>query len=172
MSLLKKLFGKPQPTPPPLPPEFAEALDASRHYLNSFTQLHQSGWKLGQHRTHHLDQKAGVLRFDFADGTVVECAFQAIGSFSAVDNTWAWAWANPSIGEALTADARAAREYGAAQDIALLTTPQWPADLEWAWSMTAFAAAGAKAEGAYCLMHGPLHMFVTFRDVKVTPPGA
>jgi len=156
MSIFKKLFGKREQAPalPTISPEFAELLDNSRFYLNSYTEINQSGWDFGKHKTYQMKQDEGILRFNFEDGTVVECPFQAIGSFSTVDNSWAWAWANPSINESLKVDAQRVYAYGAEHQIALLTTPEWPASMDWAWSMTAFAASGGRAEGAFCATHG------------------
>lgn len=172
MSFFKKLFGQREPNPAleEISLEFAELLDNSRAYLNSYTELNRSGWNLGKQKSYEINQDEGLLRFNFEDGTVVECPFQAIGSFSTDDNTWAWAWANPSVNENLKVDALRTCEYGRQHQIPQLTTPQWPADMEWAWSMTAFAASGSHAEGAFCAATGPMRIFLTFRDVKIIPP--
>jgi hypothetical protein len=115
-----------------------------------------------------MNQDEGLLRFNFADGMVAEAPAQAVGSYSQSDHTWMWAWNNPSIEEALKRDVLRVRQYGEEPGIGRLTRPQWRADMDWAWSMTALTAKLCDAQGAYCGSAGPTRMFLTFGDVKLS----
>jgi len=147
-------------------------LDMARFSLSMFTESAQSEWNFNGHKRYEMSMEEGILRFFFEDGTIVECPAQAIGSFSKLDNTWAWAWANESISEELKSIANQCLTYGQEKNIEVLTTASWPADMEWAWSLTAFAATSSQARGAFCAVSGPLSMFLTFYDVKIIKPGA
>jgi len=170
MTWLRKLFGKAASNPyqEDLSPEFAALLDASRVHLAALTEAHQGGWRFGQHANWSMNQDEGLLRFAFADGMVAEAPAQAVGSYSEVDRSWMWAWENPSINEFLKRDALRMRAYGEEHAIGRLTRPQWRADMEWAWSMTALTAKLCDAQGAFCGSAGPTRMFLTFGEVKLS----
>jgi hypothetical protein len=69
-----------------------------------------------------LDQAAGTITF----GGEAVCGAQILGSESAADASWLWAWANPSIDERLARSAAALRRYGEEHAIVQLTTPELP----------------------------------------------
>ncbi len=173
MSWLKKLLRIPEQNPyqEGISPEFAVLLDHSRLHLAALTQGHQAGWRFGEHERWGIHQDEGLLRFNFADGLVAEAPAQAVGSFSQVDGTWLWAWANPSIGDELKRDALKVRQYGEEHSIPRLTTPQWRGDPEWAWSMTAFAAMHCGSQGAFCGTMGPMLTFLTFGEPRLYRAG-
>jgi hypothetical protein len=174
VSIFSKLFGKPPSAPPASPgelsPEFEKQLEISRHYLNDFTQLNTNGWGYGSQSNFSLSQTTGLLRFDFEDGRAVEAPYQAIGSLNPSVGTWAWAWAAPGIDPSLTVDANRMRLYGGENGVAALTTPEYPADIKWAWNMVAFAARACEAKGAFGTQFGPMQLFVTFGDVRFIEP--
>lgn len=170
MGWLRKLFGKPasQPYREDLTPEFAALLDASRVHLAALTEAHQGTWRFGQEANWGLNQDEGILRLTFADGMVAEAPAQAVGSYSEADRTWMWAWGNPSIEESLKRASWRVRQYGEEHSIDRLLRAQWQADLEWSWSMTALTAKLCDAQGAYCGSAGPMRVFFTFGEVKLS----
>ncbi|MCW8129015.1 MAG: hypothetical protein KIS92_01395 [Planctomycetota bacterium] len=151
-------------------PEFAQIIDRSKAYLQNWAKLNHANWNMGQEKTYAMDQDSGILSFLFENGTEARCPFQAIGSFDEESRTWAWAWANPSIGPHLLIDAKKTCGFGKKHNFEMLTEPYWLSDLRWAWRMTAVAASGCRAEGAFCAQMGPLNMFLTFRNVEILNP--
>jgi len=115
-----------------------------------------------------MHQDGGLLRFTCADGMIAEAPAQAVGSYNEKGRTRMWAWGNPSINDALKRDVQRVRQYGEEHQIGRLTTPERQADMEWAWSMTVLTAKLCDAQGAYCGSAGPMKVFLTFGDVKLS----
>lgn len=64
-----------------------------------------------------LDQDAGTITF----GGEVVCTAQVLGTQSDSDRMWLWAWANPSVPEAVRRDAELLRGYGERHGIPLFS---------------------------------------------------
>jgi hypothetical protein len=91
---------------------------------------------------------------------------QIIGTFRESDQMWFWAWANPSIAEKLTEDARRLRDYGQQHLRMRLTEGGWKGDLQDAWKMTALAAHLSGADVVYRGPAGDQFVFMTIRELK------
>jgi len=104
--------------------EFQELLDTSVKELQVKTAAHES-WGLGKFERWNVDQDAGTLVFSNADGTKATTTAQIIGSFSTSDDSWLWAWDNPSVDDKLKADALKVKAYGEEHGIERLTTRKW-----------------------------------------------
>jgi hypothetical protein len=155
----------------------AALIEVSMADLRLKTQAHQAGWRFGEAETWAFSQDDGLLVFTFAHGLVAQCPAQIIGTFNANDQSWLWAWANPSIERSLAANALKLRAYGEQHGLARLTTPRWTGAENDAWAMTALAAKLCDAQGAYRGPSGPTSVFLTFGEVRLlrrdaTPPTA
>jgi hypothetical protein len=60
------------------------------------------------------------------------------------------------------------RDYGCRHRLPKLVAPAWGSDLEEAWSMTSLAVRLCGGQGAFCGIHGPLHMFLAFENVSLS----
>ena len=149
--------------------EFQQLLDTSIKELQVKNEAHKA-WGLGTFDRWDLDQDAGTLTFTSDSGDSVTTTAQIIGSFSTKDNSWLWAWDNPSIDERLTADARKVKAYGQKQGIEKLTQRKWTGTEDDAWAMTALAVKLCEAQGAYRGPSGNAYVFITFRDVQPAKP--
>ena len=127
-------------------------------------------WGLGSFDRWDVDQEVGDLVFSKDDGTMVTAPAQIIGSFSTNDNTWLWAWDNPSIVDAMKRDALKVKQYGEERGIEKLTTRKWTGTEEDAWAMTALAVKLTGAQGAYRGPSGNSYVFMTFGEVKISKP--
>jgi hypothetical protein len=167
MKWLSRLLGGTEPTPPV---DFAALLKESRKHLEKLTFMHQTNWRLGRQNDFNLDTETRNLRFTFADGDVVVCSAQAVGSYDADGKTRFWAWANQSLAPfpAFLKYAAEVRDYGCRHRVAKLVEPAWRSDLEEAWSMTAFAVQLCGGKGAFSVNKGPLHMFLAFEEVSLS----
>ena len=114
---MRRLFGRRQdagrasgPDPSPvvqlLRTHGLRALDKQLHLSDL---LDQADWL--------LDQDAGTITF----GGEMVCAAQVLGTQSDTEGTWLWAWANPSVPEAVRNDAELVRDFGERQGIAMFT---------------------------------------------------
>ena len=148
---------------------FQDLLDASVQELQVKTEAHKA-WGLGTFDRWDIDQEVGDLVFSNADGTKAVAPAQIIGSFSTNDNSWLWAWDNPSIVDGLKLHSRKLREYGEQHGIEKLTTRKWTGTEDDAWAMAALAVRLCEAQGAYRGPAGTSYVFMTFGEVKISKP--
>src|SRR5689334_10096899 len=100
-----------------LPADFSTLQKISIEELKLKTQAHEESWGIGRASRWGLDQGTGELIFSFADGIKAVAPAQIIGTYNTEDQTWLWAWDNPSIDEKLRRDALKVRKYGEAHHI-------------------------------------------------------
>jgi hypothetical protein len=155
--------------PGPSGDSFPLLLDAAVAELNAKNEAN-TAWGLGSFDRWDLDQEIGNLVFTKADGTKVAAKAQIIGSFSTNDNSWLWAWDNPSIVDGMKDHARQVRSYGERQKIEKLTTRKWVGTEADAWAMTALAVKLTNAQGAYRGPAGKSYVFMTFGEVQLARP--
>ena len=160
-------YSQEQPMPPSESDDFQALLDASMSELQLKTEAHKV-WGLGSFDQWNIDQEIGNLVFSNTDGTEAVAPAQIIGSFNTNDNSWLWAWDNPSIVDELKTHALKLKEYGEANGIEKLTTRKWTGTEDDAWAMAALAVKLCEAQGAYRGPAGPTYVFMTFGEVKVT----
>lgn len=146
--------------------EFQELLDTSMAELTIKTEAHKA-WGLGSFDRWDLDQVAGDLVFSNDAGTTASAPAQIIGTFNSDDNTWLWAWDNPSIEQPLTEHARKLKEYGEQHGIARLTERKWEGDESDGFRMAALAVKLCEAQGAYRGPAGTTYVFMTFGEVQM-----
>lgn len=149
--------------------DFQDLLEASMKELQLKTEAHKA-WGLGTFDRWNIDQDVGDLVFSNADGTTAVAPAQIIGSFSTSDNSWLWAWDNPSIDDDLKFHALKLKEYGEKHGIEKLTTQKWTGTEDDAWAMAALAVKLCDAQGAYRGPAGPSYVFLTFGEVKISKP--
>lgn len=133
------------------------------------TEGHKA-WGLGSFDRWSIEQEVGNLVFTDADGTTALAPAQIIGSFSTQDNSWLWAWDNPSIADDLKVHARQLKDYGNKHSITKLTSRKWTGTEDDAWAMVALAVKLCDAQGAYRGPAGSSYLFMTFGEVKVSRP--
>ncbi|WP_149495909.1 DUF6882 domain-containing protein [Roseiconus lacunae] len=149
--------------------DFQSLLDASMLELQLKTEAHKA-WGLGTFDRWNIDQEDGNLVFSNADGTTAVAPAQIIGSFSANDHSWLWAWDNPSIVDPLKTHSRKVKDYGEEHGIDKLTTRKWTGTEDDAWAMAALAVKLCGAEGAYRGPAGQSFVFMTFGEVRISKP--
>jgi hypothetical protein len=149
-------------------PEFKTLLAQSMEELRLKTVGHQGGWRFGKAKQWSLDMSQGDLLFTFDDGILATCPAQIIGSLDSESGTWLWGWANPSIPDSLKRDALRVKEYGQQQNIARLTSEEWPCTEADAWSMAALACKLCNAQGVYRGPAGTAFVFISFATVKLS----
>lgn len=152
---------------PPLPSDFATLQHDSIEELKVKTDAHRQVWADRIERW-DLNQESGKLVFSLKDGMKAVCPAQIIGTYNSKDQTWLWAWANPSIEEKLTVDALKLKKYGEEHHIDRLTTRKWVGTEEDAWAMVALAVKLCGEQGAYRGPAGSTYVFMTFGEVALS----
>ena len=157
-----------------MPDDIDLLLDQSRAELEAKTAAHQA-WGLGSEESWEFDQDSGLLRFIFPD-RVVTAPAQIVGTFvppvaglGFSPGNWRWSWANDSIDESLTADARTLRAFGETHREWWLTDPAWEGGDEQAWETAALAVKLNGRQGAYRGPAGDSYVFFTFGDIAISP---
>lgn len=146
---------------------FQQLLDTSTEELQLKTEAHKA-WGLGSFDNWNIDQNVGDLVFSNDDGTNAVAAAQIIGSFNKNDNSWLWAWDNPSIVDDLKRHALKLKAYGEEHGIDRLTDPKWIGSEQDAWEMAALAVKLCDTQGAYRGPAGSTYVFMTFGNVKLS----
>lgn len=129
---------------------------------------------IGLEETYAFDQDDGRLELIFSDGRKIVARGQLLGSFDPRDRTFLWAWANPSMRQALLEDAQRAQAEGRRTGDAALTTPMQSADFGQLTALLALVSQISGADGLYrCITNGSTSVFVTFRiDAHFLPDGS
>jgi hypothetical protein len=153
---------------PKLPVDFSTLQKMSIEELELKTRGHVEAWGLDKIDRWDLNQDTGELLFSFADGLQAVAPAQIIGTYNSEDQTWLWAWANPSIDEKLRKDALKVREYGQKHRIEQLTKAKWRGTEKDAWAMTALAVKLCGEQGAYRGPAGSTNVFIAFGGVKLS----
>ena len=119
-----------------------------------------------------IDQDAGTISFtNHEGGTVAIGALQIIGTYLQSKRAWQWAWANPSIGSALTRNAQLVRQYGQKHQLGHLINPVLTCDPDAAWELGAIACVLAKDQGVYRGATGDTRVIVNFGTLKISKLG-
>jgi Family of unknown function (DUF6882) len=151
-----------------LPSDFSTLQKMSVEELALKTQAHKEAWGLGKIERWDLSQDTGELVFSLPDGIKAVCPAQIIGTYNSLDQTWLWAWANPSINEKLRADALKVRKYGEERHIDRLTKSKWKGTEDDAWAMAALAVKLCGEQGAYRGPAGTTYVFIAFGEIKLS----
>src|SRR5215813_2541477 len=151
-----------------LPSDFSTLQKMSVEELALKTQAHKETWGLGNIERWDLSQITGELVFSLPNGLKAVCPAQIIGTYNSKDQTWLWAWANPSIDEKMRANALKVRKYGEEHKIDRLTKSKWKGTEDDAWAMAALAVKLCEEQGAYRGPAGATYVFITFGEVKLS----
>jgi hypothetical protein len=91
---------------------------------------------------------------------------QFVGSFSNRSNTWRWAWANDTVVPGMKQDVILVKAFGEQRGWKRLVTPQWNADEQDGWDMTAVAVRLLNAKGAYRTPDEDGLTFMIIKDIR------
>lgn len=106
-----------------------------------------------------VDQEAGIIRFERADGAFVTAPVQIIGAWNPRTSIFTWGWGNPHVQPRLRGDAERTRWFGEKHELSELTERRLRTTEQDAWRLTAVAMKVNAASGAY---RGPTEGPVVF----------
>lgn len=95
------------------------------------------------------DLDAATLIFFKDDVPYIVASIHAVGSSSKTGKTWRWAWANDSLPSRVKEAVLAVKDFGATENISVLTEACSPDDEYLGWEMTAITAKVLGSVGAY-----------------------
>jgi hypothetical protein len=102
-------------------------------------------------------------------GDRVVAALCVVGTVSAAQGTFRWAWANDVTPPGATRGLDLVRAFGELHDLPLLTTPEWPGGRAEGLEMLAIAGRIQDASGGFVDADGDLTLFFTLTDFRVVP---
>ena len=150
------------------PSDFASLQQMSIEELKLKTEGHVKVWGLDRIERWDLSQHSGQLVFSLPDDLRAVAPAQIIGTYNTEDQTWLWAWANPSIEDKLKIDALKVRKYGEKHHVDKLTKRKWTGTEDDAWAMVALAVKLCDKQGAYRGPAGATHVFIAFGGVTLS----
>ena len=92
-----------------------------------------------------------------------------VGSISAHEGTFLWAWANEVIPPPAQARLNEVRSFGETHDLTLLTTAEWPGARAEGLEMVAVAGRILNAEGVFIAPDGDRTFFFTLHRFRTQP---
>jgi hypothetical protein len=151
--------------PSSLSPEFLELDAKAGPWLEQSQQ--SSPIDLSQYPNYELDLEEGVIWFGVDERKGAVAVVQLLGTYTAKDQTWLWASANPKSEGALAAAVAKLQEDLA--DVPEFAAPTCPASEAKAWALA--AAAAYKMESQTCFrLPDEVTLFVALFDIDVIDP--
>ena len=108
------------------------------------------------------------LAFDCRDHAVV-ADLCPVGTVSAQEGTFAWAWGNPTFNQAFPGRLDQVRAFGQQHQLGLLTTEAWKGGRAEGLNMLAVAGRILDAEGVWIDQQGDLTLFFTLHHFRTQP---
>jgi len=142
-------------------------IEKARNHLKALTAGHTATWGLGSSERWDADQEEGIISWSFLDGVVVSAPFQIVGTYNTNDETYLWAWDNPSILDHLKIDANAVLEFAKTHNVDFLQDRKVVCDEEAAWDLAALATLICDKQGVYRGPAGSTYVFITFGEVQI-----
>ncbi len=142
-------------------------IEQSLEKLRTATINHRKTWGFGKANTWSVDQKKGLIRFNFSNGKVVTAPVQIIGTY-ADNGTFMWSWDHPSVEAALNKHASLVKQFGKKHKLQTLLIRTVKISEKEAWKYTALAMRLGNASGAYRAKSGKTWIYMTFGKVSVS----
>ena len=127
-------------------------------------------YKLSSWERYDWNQDTGELVFSDHGVAKVVATIQFVGSYSSRSRTWRWAWANHSVSADMKRDVAKVRDLGNRRGWRRLTEPEWGAEEQDGWEMTAVTTEVLAALGAYRSSHEGELTFLTITAIRWASP--
>jgi hypothetical protein len=137
------------------------------HELIAKGETLRQAYGLGEHERYNYDIDTGLITFSNRGMAAVVARIQIVGTTSARDGNWLWAWANDWWPKTVITAAEATRQFGAEKKIEELTTEYLYEDsiADLGWEMTAITARITEAIGAYRAPTQNGHLFLVYTEI-------
>jgi hypothetical protein len=119
-------------------------------------------------RPYRWNLEHAQIAFLFSDHVVVADLCD-VGSVSACEGTFLWAWANEAIGDRARDRLHEVRAFGEKHDLGLLTTAEWQAGKSEGLEMLAIAGRLLDADSVWIDTKADLTLFFTLHRFRILP---
>ena len=151
----------------PLSPEADAFLAAATAEFNAKQEELNRHWRFDQAQQWGFDQESGLLKLEFADGAELHFDGQLLGSYSAGQSSWEWAWNNPWVEPAMSRDCRLVKEAGEKYDIDYLQAGLIPLpDGQFVSYLSAIGLKATDSIGAYRGACNPVDVVILLRNPR------
>jgi hypothetical protein len=123
-----------------------------------------------QRAPYRWDLDTAELIFERAVDRVV-ADICVVGTVSAAQGTFRWAWANDAFPPAAKQGLELVRRFGETHDLPLLVSPEWPGARADGLEMLAVAGRVQDAGGGFVDVAGVLTLFFTLSRFRLRPHG-
>ncbi len=139
----------------------------SYNYIEQNQEQIIKDYLLKSYERFNIDQKTGIFSWGDNEKNIVEAEFEAVGSFSLVDNSWLWAWKNDTLFEKITREIQKVKTFGEEHSIEKLFIPYWGATEQDGYEMAAISAYILKAIGFYRIpFDNGVQFYILFKNIK------
>lgn len=111
------------------------------------------------------DLSTGRIQFKQDDILKVEADFVPVGSFSEQDQSWMWAWANPSVEGAIYEQAESLKILEQKTGNDMLSNSTFPADESTAWEIAAMSCDHFDGAGVFAAPINDLLIFLVLKNI-------
>lgn len=155
-----------------LSPEADKFLADATAEFNPKQAAMQRDWKLDSHKQWGYDQTTGVLKLEYADGAELHADGQILGSHSAADGTWEWAWNNPNSLPAVSRDSTKVRDAGKKYGIDYLQAGIVPVpNQEYVAYLCGIGLKATDSIGIYRGKAGPIDVYIMLKNPRWAKKG-
>jgi hypothetical protein len=127
----------------PLSPEAEKYLTEAVAEFNTKQEALRRGWRFGSYSNLEYDEKNGVLKLSFNDGSELQADGQLLGTYSPTNRTFEWAWNDQKYNALITQASKQVKNLGKHLGIAHLHVGTVPVPSE--DMLSYYVAMGAKA---------------------------
>ena len=168
LSILKpKKTGLPFDFDAPLSPEADAFLAAATAEFNPKQEALNRNWRFDQHQHWGFEQESGLLKLEFADGAELHFDGQLLGSYSAGQSSWEWAWNNPWVEPAMARDCQLVKEVGEKFDIDYLQAGLIPLpDGQFVSYLSAIGLKATDSVGTYRGACNPVDVVILLKNPR------
>ena len=151
----------------PLSPEADKFLAEATEEFNTKQEALDRDWHFDDYKQWGFEQLSGVFRLEFADGTEFQADGQILGSYSATNLSWEWAWNNPYVDPSIAKASRTVQEVGERLGLSYTASGMIPVPGEELISY--LCAIGLKATGSLGVFRGaagPIEVIILLKNPR------
>ena len=149
-------------------PDLDQQIEKATNGLQVLTAAHDELWQIGT-ADWSIDQDAGTVTFT-SEKYVATAPIQFVGTYNADDQTWLWAWGNPSMNGPLVEHAKTLQVIGEQRKWEAVTTRKFKCPEDQCWELAALACLLLDQQGVYRGPAGSTYVFFTFGKITLTKP--
>jgi len=151
----------------PLSPEADKFLADATEEFNAKQESLDRDWHFDDYKQWGFDQLSGVFRLEFADDTEFQADGQILGSYSAVNQSWEWAWHNPYVDPSIARESKKVKELGERLGLSYTAAGMVPVPAE--EFVSYLCAIGLKATGSLGVFRGaagPIEVMILLKNPR------